>query len=90
MASHENLFSFQIYCYGNENAVHLHNFFIVISQPKHMLMAIGLDKQIFMSLKLLICSYPSVSTYVLDTQKNRLIHTGLFDKTQHIIILDVK
>ena len=55
-----------------------------------MLMAIGLDKQIFMSLKLLICSYPSVSTYVLDTQKNRLIHTGLFDKTQHIIILDVK
>ena len=32
----------------------------------------GLDKQFF-NLKLLICSYPSVLTYVLGAEKNRLI-----------------
>ena len=36
----------------------------------------GQDKQFF-SVKLLIFSYPSVLTYVLGAQKNRLIETEL-------------
>ena len=39
-------------------------------------MLVGLDKQI-LSVKLLIFSYPSVLTYVLDAQKNRVIETVL-------------
>ena len=38
---------------------------------------IGLDKQNFFSVKLEIFSYPSVLTYILGAQKNRLIETVL-------------
>ena len=38
---------------------------------------IGLDKQNFSRVKLSIISYPSVLTYVLGAQKNRLIETVL-------------
>ena len=37
----------------------------------------GLDKTKFLSVKLLIFSYPSVLTYVLGAQKNHLIETVL-------------
>ena len=44
---------------------------------------IGLDKQKKISVKLQIISYPSVLTYVLGAQKNRLIEKVILS-TQHM------
>ena len=50
----------------------------VIGQIKQNLcMCKGLDETQFLSVKLLMFSYPSVLTYVLRAQKNRLIETVL-------------
>ena len=48
---------------------------IRLFEPAHETFT-GLDKQI-LSVKLLIFSYPSILTYVLGTQKNRLTETVL-------------
>ena len=44
---------------------------------KKMIICIGLDKQKFLSIQLLIFSYTSLLTYVLGAQKNPLIETVL-------------
>ena len=45
--------------------------------PGYIHLFIGLDKQTFLSLKMLLFSYPSVLTYVVGAQKNHLIETAL-------------
>ena len=40
-----------------------------------------------LSVKLLIFSYPSVLTYILGAQKNRLNETDLFEYPQHMFWL---
>ena len=63
---------------GNESFQQIKYHFITIA--KHMtvrLSSIGPVKQKILSIKLLLFSYPSVLTYVLGAQKNRLTETVL-------------
>ena len=51
---------------------------------------IGLDKKKSFSVKLSIVSYPSVLTYVLGAQKNRLIETVLLSTQTIYFGLEIK
>ena len=51
---------------------------IKIDKPLVVYIFIGLHKQTFLSIKVIIFSYPSVLAYVLGAQKNHLIEMVLF------------
>ena len=46
----------------------------------------SLEKTYFLSIKLKIFSYQSVLTYVLGSQKNRLIETVLLRTTSYVLL----